>query len=279
MTVGELYSFCLNTLKNANINDYRFDCDCLFESITGFDKVKRIIYSDSELQQKTIENLLSAFHKRADGEPLQYLLGHWNFMGLDFFVGKGVLIPRPETEMLVETACKFISVNKNAIVYDLCSGSGAIGLSVAKLNPSCKVFLFEKYDEAIKYLKKNVECLQLRNVNIFKCDIFEKPDFNIPKPDLILSNPPYIKSDDIAALQTEVKFEPITALDGGKDGLDFYRCIKDIWSKLINENGAVIMECGDGQSDEIINIFSDISKNSTVHYDFNNIDRIVEINV
>lgn len=279
MTVAELYSFCLNTLKNAGIDDYRFDCDCLFESFTGFDKVKRIINADSELQQEAVEKLISAVQKRADGEPLQYLLGHWNFMGLDFFVGKGVLIPRPETEMLVELACNFINIHKNAIVYDLCAGSGAIGLSVAKLKPSCKVFLFEKYDEAIKYLNKNAEFLQLSNVNIIKCDIFDNPDFNIPNPDLLLSNPPYIKSDDISALQTEVKFEPLTALDGGEDGLKFYRCIKDSWSKLVNENGAIMMECGDRQSDDIIKIFSDISKHSTVYYDFNNIDRVVEINV
>lgn len=279
MTVKELYSFCLNILKNSDIDDYRFDCDCLFEKFLDIDKVKRITRADIEVIKNSADELLNAVKRRAEGEPLQYILGQWSFFDSDFYVGKGVLIPRPETEMLVELANKKISESGECVIYDLCAGSGAIGLSIAKHNPECTVYLFEKYDEAFYYLEKNKEALNLPNTEIIKCDIFDNHVFSIQKADIIVSNPPYIKKEEIASLQSEVLREPLSALDGGDDGLVFYRCIHDQWLSGLNDNGVLFMECGDDQSADIISCFSDVSKKSVVHYDFNHIDRIVEINV
>lgn len=279
MTVKQLYSLCLNELKNACIEDFRFDCDCLFEHYTGYNKAKRIICNEETVSQQSADSLINAVNRRMNGEPLQYILGKWSFMDSDFFVGEGVLIPRPETEMLVELSNDFIAKSEKCVVYDLCAGSGAIGLSIAKSNPDCKVYLYEKYDDAFNYLKKNKEALNLQNAEIIKCDIFEYNDFTVDNADIIVSNPPYIKSEEIASLQCEVLREPLTALDGGDDGLIFYRCIHDKWLSRLNKNGILFMECGDGQSDDIISCFADVSKKSAVHYDFNNIDRIVEINV
>lgn len=279
MNVNELYSFCLKTLKEADIEDADFDCDCLFNEFSGLNKIKRIIEPYAEISQEACDKIFSAVNRRACGEPLQYILGKWEFMGFEFTVGKGVLIPRPETELLVELADNYIKSHKIKTVYDLCAGSGAIGLTLAKLNPMCKVYLFEKYDEAFKYLKINSDNLKLENVKLIKCDIFDFHNSAIENADLIVSNPPYIKSEEISLLQKEVGFEPKTALDGGHDGLDFYRCIKEKWFGRLNCDGTFLFECGDGQAEDIVSYFSDICSKSSVYFDFNNIDRVVEINV
>lgn len=279
MTINQLYNDCLLRLKNSGNDDYRFDCDCLFEHFIGFDKVKRITKGEFPVPDKACKELSDAVDRRTQGEPLQYILGKWSFMDCDFFVGSGVLIPRPETEMLVLRADEIIRENKLSTVFDLCAGTGAIGLSIARLNPDCRVYLFEKYDGAFFYLQKNIGAFGLENVTAVKCDI---TDFNaswLPKADLIVSNPPYIKKSEIKLLQKEVLKEPVTALSAGEDGLDFYRAIRSKWLSLLKNNGTVLLECGDGQSSDVIACFDGVIKSSAVYYDFNNIDRAVEINV
>lgn len=279
MTVKELYTVGLNELKNSGNTDSSFDCDCLFSQFVGFDKIRRIVSGNEDVSNESENAFLSAVKRRTDGEPLQYILGEWDFMGLNFKVGKGVLIPRPETEMLVEEANGFLSDKENAIVFDLCAGSGAIGLSVAKFNPFSTVYLFEKYDGAHGYLRKNAEILRLPNVHILKYDIFDGCPCYLPKADVLLSNPPYIKDSEVMSLQKEVGFEPDTALKGGDDGLLFYRAIHDKWFDAVKKGGIFVFECGDGQSEDITSIFSDKQCEISVLYDFNDIDRIVKINV
>lgn len=280
MTVKDLYSCCLEKLKSADIQDANFECDCLFEHFIGYTKIDRITKSNNTISQINIDKLNNAILKRIAGEPLQYILGSWEFMGFEFKVGEGVLIPRPETEIVVEKACEFIKKrSESCVVYDLCAGSGAIGLSVAKLNPDCRVYLFEKYDKAFEYLKLNAEAFNCQNAKIIKYDIFDGYITEFPKADLILSNPPYIESNEIPTLQKEVQLEPKTALDGGADGLDFYRCIHEKWVNSLNIESSVIMECGENQSKDIIDIFSCNLSNSKVYFDFNDIDRVVELNI
>lgn len=279
MTVKELYALGLDRLKKSGCSDYAFDCDCLFSQFVGFDKIKRIISGNSPVEPDKAEKFLSCVKRRADGEPLQYILGEWEFMGLDFKVGEGVLIPRPETEMLVETANEYLHGRENCTVYDLCAGSGAIGLSVAAFNPSSTVYLFEKYDGALKFLRENAELSGLSNIHTVNYDIFDGSPCDLPKADVLLSNPPYIKNDEVPHLQKEVGFEPETALKGGDDGLDFYRAIHDKWFDSVNKGGICVFECGDGQSEDIKSIFSDKPCEISVLYDFNDIDRTVKINV
>lgn len=279
MTVKELYTVGLNELKNSGNTDSFFDCDCLFLQFVGFDKIRRIVSGNEDVSNDAENAFLSAVKRRTDGEPLQYILGEWEFMGLNFKVGKGVLIPRPETEMLVIEANAYLKSKENPVVYDLCAGSGAIGLSVAKFNPFSTVYLFEKYDGVLGYLIKNAEMLGLSNVHILKYDIFDGCPCDLPKADVLLSNPPYIKDSEVKTLQKEVGFEPDTALKGGDDGLLFYRAIHDKWFDAVKKGGIFVFECGDGQSEDIRNIFSDKQCEISALYDFNDIDRTVKINV
>lgn len=221
-----------------------------------------------------IEEYREMLNRRIRKEPLQYILGSWDFYKSNFIVGNGVLIPRPETEELVELSVNIIKNNACKTVYDLCSGSGCIGLSIAKECPDVDCFLFEFYDDALKYTNINLQQLGLKNVRVFKHNVLNSPDFNIDKADLIVSNPPYIESGEIASLQFEVQKEPHTALDGGTDGLDFYRAFFDNWTDRLNDGGIFAFECGEAQSQKISDIFSE-KFSYFVKRDIYGIDRFV----
>lgn len=236
--------------------DALFDSMCLTEKVFGIDRTGYYLRSDEEISDEKYEELIGLAQRRASGEPLQYILGKWEFMGRSFFVGEGVLIPRPETEMIVETALDFLKDKKAPVIIDLCSGSGCIGISVAAERKDSKVYLIEKSEAAFLYLEKNIRLNGVPNAVAVRGDIFTDADkFDSVHPDVILSNPPYIESDTVAGLQSEVLREPLMALDGGKDGLDFYRAIADFWIPLLGKGGAVIAECGENQAESICSIF------------------------
>ena len=183
------------------------------------------------------------------------------------------MIPRPETEELVEKAIDYIKTLGKCTVYDLCAGSGCIGLSIAKKCKNAFVYLIEKSEDALLYLKKNAKGIE--NVKIIQGDICKSDSFfEIENADIIISNPPYIKSDDIACLQCEVLKEPLMALDGGKDGLDFYRIINDNWNNKLNKNGKLFLEIGDEQGKDILQILSNFN-NINVFKDLYGNDRMV----
>ncbi len=272
MTLKELFTYCSNELSFGDCGD--FEAQCIFEDILNIRKDK--LYCNSEtVSDKDISLINSIIDRRKTGEPLQYILGNWDFYDLTFSVGKGVLIPRPETELLVDFAIEKMKYMSKPVVFDLCAGTGCIGLTVAKHLPNAIVYLLEKEDSAFEYLKVNADNLMLENIKLLKGDLFIFDNSTLPMADLILSNPPYISSAEIKELQKEVLSEPISALDGGKDGLDFYRCLADRWSNKVKENGFMAFECGDNQSSDIINIFEGKNKENSVIFDFNNIDRIV----
>ena len=198
---------------------------------------------------------------------------------MTFLVGKGVLIPRPETEFLVDIALDYLKQKDGAIIYDLCAGTGCIGLTIAHHLPQVTVYLLEKEDAAFNYLKKNAEYLKLNNVQLLKDDLFTIDLSNLPLADIIISNPPYIPTFEISDLQKEVLSEPISALDGGDDGLNFYRCLASRWVSKVRTDGIMAFECGDGQSQDIVNIFDGIYKEKNITFDFNNIDRIVTFRI
>lgn len=204
------------------------------------------------------------------GEPLQYVIGKWSFYESEFYVGEGVLIPRPETEELVEIAVKYAKQTEAPVIYDLCSGSGCIGISIARAVKDSTVYCIEKSEQAYCYLKRNAE--DDSNVNCILGDIND--DFDLPKADIIVSNPPYIKSEDLSELQDEVKKEPFMALDGGVDGLDFYRIINNNWFTYLKKNGKLLLEIGDEQGESIKNVLSAF-QNITVKKDMSGNDRMV----
>ena len=181
------------------------------------------------------------------GTPLQYVIGKWDFYESEFYVGEGVLIPRPETEELTELVIQKAKVLENPVILDLCAGSGCIGISVARAVSQAMVYCVEKSEKAMLYLLKNSE--NDKNVKVLHADISNPPD--MPFADIIVSNPPYIKSGDIADLQSEVLKEPLMALDGGADGLDFYRIIAQKWYSYLKKGGMLFLEIGEDQGDKV----------------------------
>ncbi|MPM96308.1 Release factor glutamine methyltransferase [bioreactor metagenome] len=242
------------------------------------DKTEFFLKKNSAVSDQLAQKYMLLIERRIKNEPLQYILGQWQFMSYDFKVGEGVLIPRPETEMLVEYALKHFACDGQWVFFDLCSGSGCIGISLAKLFKNASVYCIEKSEKALDYLQENVRINGCNNVTAIKGDILNGfSSFYLPKPDCVLSNPPYIESDVLSHLQTEVCFEPKMALDGGKDGYNFYKVIAKKWLPFLKIGGRCAVECGENQAETILRIFSDHSNTIDVLNDFNNIGRVVTL--
>lgn len=251
MTAEQVLRTAAEKLRAAQMENASFDASCLVENITGLSRTK-IMLCDDDIADEQAELVERAVLRRISGEPLQYILGEWDFFGRTFEVGEGVLVPRPETELLVELALEKLRNVRYPVVFDLCAGSGCVGLTIAAERPDAHVWLFEKYDEAFHYLKRNIEKLGLTNVQAVQYDITLGCDDKISEtPDLIVSNPPYLRTDELDGLSTEVMHEPVTALDGGADGIDFYRIIASRWLPNVNKHGGIIFECDPSQTLEI----------------------------
>ena len=265
-------------IKLAQIDDGDIESRYILEKVSGVSYSEMLFKGDSEISAEKYNEALLMAERRLKGEPIQYILGFWDFMDFTFKVGEGVLIPRPETEILVEYIADKIKDIDEPVIFDLCSGSGSIGLSLRKLHKNAKVFLVEKSDKALFYLEENRKniCDDLENTTVIQGDILKPQDFkNLPKADVIVSNPPYIRSDEIPTLQSEVLREPHMALDGGEDGLIFYRCLVSDWTSYLKDSGFMAFECGEDQAEDICNLFSDINFHSETVNDYNNIQRIV----
>ena len=212
------------------------------------------------------------------GEPVAYLIGEWEFYGLPLDISPAVLIPRPDTEVL---ATKLIDAARSAgpcRILDLCAGSGCIGLAAAANLPNARVLLGELDDEALKVCRQNIRRSNLTGrVTSMKLDAREKPTRSLGEFQFLVSNPPYIPSADIGTLDASVReHEPRLALDGGEDGLDFYRAICEKWRDALCESGMLFFEVGIGQADQVLRImrsngFGDIQ----IVKDLNNIPRVV----
>lgn len=275
MTISELEKLGSQKLRASGKENSDFDARCLLEFVLNLNPTQYLLNRSEEVDSVCAEKFLSLVERRSNGEPLQYILGKWEFMGLPFYVGEGVLIPRPETEMLVEYALDFLKDKKNPVVIDLCSGSGCIAISVAKHLPNAKVYAVEKSDLAFPYLKKNIWLNCVFNISAVHGDIFDRTLLSDIKPDLILSNPPYIRSSEIASLQSEVRHEPSMALDGGDDGLIFYREIANSWLDRLGIGGAISVECAEDQTEDIIRLFSEKTKYAEAFNDLSCLPRMV----
>ena len=206
-----------------------------------------LILRDEPISEEESEKALSMARRRASGEPIQYVTGVWSFMGRDYSVGRGVLIPRDDTEVVVSEALRLIKGVNAPRVIDLCSGSGIIAITLKNELPFAEVCAVEKSPEACAYLRKNAE-LNASDIVIKEADIFAcHKDFDDASFDMIISNPPYIMSAEIASLQSEVQYEPRLALDGGESGYDFYEGIISMWTPKLKDGGYLALEIGEGQ--------------------------------
>lgn len=264
--------------KLRDIEDGDIEASYIIENICSMSRTQLLFSYNDEISQDHYDKALLMAERRLNGEPIQYILGSWDFMDFSFEVGEGVLIPRPETEILVENILYRIKDISEPVVYDLCSGSGCIGLSIKKIRNDAKVFLVEKSDDALYYLRRNLRnlCGSLDNTTAIQGDILNADNFtDLPCADVIVSNPPYIRSAEIETLQNEVLREPHMALDGGEDGLIFYRVLVNEWSKKLNNSGFMAFECGEDQAQDICNLFDKINFDNEIINDYNNIQRIV----
>ncbi len=219
---------------------------------------------------KNIDKINKIVSERISGRPLWYCIGDTEFYGYKINVDERVLIPRPETEILVEKALK--SIKKENVVLDLCTGSGAIAIAIQK-ESGASVVAVDISQDALNLASENA-VNNSANITFIQSDLFD--GLNGQKFDVIVSNPPYIKRDDISSLQKEVRdFEPILALDGGTDGLDFYRRIANEVKNYLNENGVVLLECGIGQAQQIKEMLVGF-KTVEIIKDYSQIDRIVK---
>lgn len=274
MTVKQLLAEGISILGESGVENNRNEAHWLFEAAFECGRDYPVFHSADEADSNKAERFFEMINLRKSGVPVQYVIGEWDFYGEVFSVGEGVLIPRPETEMLVDFALNYLKDKQAPVVFDLCAGSGCIGLSVAKNRPDAKVFLLEKSEKAFAYLEANKIKLGCKNACLLSGDLFSGFEgFDLSKPDLILSNPPYIESAEVPLLQKEVLREPSMALDGGEDGYDFYRAIADGWLPFCC--GAIAVECGENQTETIERLFSKICAEVRSEKDFNGIGRTV----
>lgn len=264
-------------LQAGGCDSPAFDACCLLEDIGGLGRGAVPSSGDRVLSDEVCRRLRLAAERRAAGEPLQYLLGTWDFLSLTLEVGQGVLIPRPETELLCELAAARLSALPTAhpSVLDLCAGSGCVGLGVALLCPSVSVTAVEKSAEALAYLRRNVARYPAFSVAVREADVLCDAA-RFPEPvDAILSNPPYIPTAELPALQREVQYEPKMALDGG-DGFVFYRAIASQWVPRLRSGGFVAVEVGAGQAPDVCDLFRSAGLvNVTPYPDLAGIPRLV----
>lgn len=276
-TYQSLYQAAVQTLRRAGNSDAAFDARCLMEHIFGLDRTALSLHGDCVPAQADERRFAELLLQRAAGEPLQYLLGTWEFLGASFQVGPGVLIPRPETELLAQAVLAHLKKLENPVVLDLCAGSGCMGLSIAKRRPDAQVYLLEKSPEAFLYLQNNADQIAKSNALPVMGDLMDGfQGFDLPAPHVIVSNPPYIKSDEIAGLQREVWREPHMALDGGADGLVFYRALAALWASSLRDGGLLAVECGEGQAQSIQALFQKEGLQTRTLLDYSGIPRIVE---
>lgn len=256
MSIGSLLNLATKMLKSRKIDTARLDSQLILGKVLNKDKIYLMINSSEEVAKEKEEEFLNLINKRMENMPVRYILGEVDFMGLDFYIEEGVLIPRSDTEVLVEEVLKIIVEDEKLYVCDLCSGSGAIGISLAYYRKNIMVDLIDFYEKPEEISKKNIIKNNLeKQVKFIKSDLLKEPIKELKKYDIIVSNPPYIKEDVIETLMDDVKnYEPRSALSGGDSGLIFYERIVEESKKVLKENGILAFEIGYDQGDSVSNI-------------------------
>lgn len=289
-SIEYLISDGLKLLEKRDFNNPSLDVQLILMHLLGKEKIYLYVHKDEIVDEKIVNKYYEMLKLRNRGYPLQYMLNYQEFMGLELYIEEGVLVPRPDTETLVE---KIINIgkgdkykNKEIVnILDIGTGSGAIALSLAHYIKNSKVTAIDISDVAIKVANINKEKFSLKNLRILKVDLFDDLKFkesikngDYNKYDIIVSNPPYIEREEIDKLQIEVsKYEPRMALDGGSSGIIYYEKIKEIADDLICEDGILSVEIGHNQSKIVLELFESIEtvKKVEVDKDLYGKDRVV----
>jgi len=274
MTIGEWLRHAREVLAESGCPDPAIDSRWIAEDTLGLSHAELHFQSERAVDAAKLEQLNERLHQRAAGEPVQYILRSAYFMGLKLYVDNRVLIPRQDTETLVESVIVALHEFKEPEVLDLCAGSGAIGLSVKTLLPSAHVTLSDVSKDALEVVRRNAHDLNV-DVDVRHGDLFKAVGKD--RFDLIVSNPPYIPRSDLSVLQREVLREPMLALDGGQDGLDIYRRIAQEAGEHLNPGGFLYLEVGIGEAEPVLSLVTENIRcaQAGVFNDLNGIPRVV----
>ena len=271
----EAFDKYVKLLEEKNFKDAKSDILLLIYEIFDFDFSKWTMYKYDEIEDISRLDTLNEYVKKRLGHmPIQYILNKAYFCGLPLYVNENVLIPRFDTEVLVEEVLKISKKDKSKRILDICTGSGAIAIALKKLGGFERVDALDISDKALEVAKRNANELDL-DINFLKSDMFSSLTCE-NKYDIIVSNPPYIQSDVVDTLESEVKdFEPRLALDGDVDGMKFYKIIAENYEDYLADNGVLALEIGYDEADDIRALFE--GKNVVIKKDLANLDRVAII--
>ena len=280
MTLSELYRSGKETLRKAGCDSPEFDAACLAEKAWGLDRQGVFLRGNREANPEEEASFLQMIRERAAHRSLQYILGSWPFMDMQLLVGEGVLAPREDTEVVVRAAASLLQ-NTGSPLYgiDLCGGTGAVALGLCSLVPGLRMDCVEWMPEAFAFLEQNTRRFGEGRVRPVRGDVLDArtAEALFPHPvDVLISNPPYVRAEEIPGLQQEVRQEPHSALDGGQDGLVFYRAIADFWIPKVKPGGVVAVEIGEEQAEAVCQLFQKAGVTELcVHQDLAGLDRAV----
>ena len=274
MTIKQAITKGMIMLKSNNAESPKLKARLLLQYVLDKPRQYIIVYDNKEIDKQQQWQYFVNIEKLTKGIPLQHITHRQEFMKMDFFVDENVLIPRPDTEILVEEVIKIAQKYNSPRILDLCTGSGAIAISLKKFVPNADITAVDISEKALEIAQKNAEKLEAK-INFVKSNLFDKLDNK--KFDIIVSNPPYIRKDEIKKLSEEVQKEPKIALDGGEDGLDFYRIIAEQAINYLKTGSFLCFEIGYNQKNDVIKIIEDEQnyKNTYCKKDLYGNDRII----
>ena len=272
--IFEILKIAEKFLTSHNITEAKLDAEVMLCDVLNIERKVLPTIREKNLTAKQYSLYQKYLERRANREPVSYIIGNTEFMGLKFKVSSDVLIPRQETEILVETVNNFIKKNNCKNILDLCTGSGCIAVSVAKYNKDISVTASDISEKALNIAKENAELNKVSDrINFVQSNIFESIN---EKFDIIVSNPPYVTEKEYKTLEKELYFEPKLALTAEDNGLYFYKQIAENVKKYLNNNGAIFLELNANLSKEIESLFKNFSSTKIIK-DYSGLPRILQI--
>jgi release factor glutamine methyltransferase len=276
-TVDKILSWTINHFTSNKIPEPRLSAELLLAKVLNMRRIDLYLQFERILSDKERNRFREYVKRRVKREPVQYILGETEFYGFPFKVGPEVIVPRPETELLVDAVLEAVKASEDPSlkILDIGTGSGCIAVSLAKLLPDCSIWAIDISAAALKVARANADLNEV-GVQFIEGDIFKDTSSLLTKFDIMVSNPPYVALRDIDKLEPEVRdFEPKAALFAGEDGLEFYKKFVNVIPGLLNKNGKIFLEIGYDQSDRLETIFSKANFRVRFRKDYNQIDRIL----